>query len=489
MERKETSSDILAKVKGVFSRFPLAFAILAALFVFAAIAFYVSPSGAASWLDEDRKLIIILYLAQAAFLSVGLALWKEEKPELGFPVKLGLHALLLASAIYFLFSTEIGYRFFGYASVSMAIAVFCLMASFFKEKDDVQLVNFTIRMFVIILASGIVSLVFMLALFLMNFAFNALFQIEPTEYCYELEVVFSWGLLFPGLIFSFVPMEKKHDNSRDLGKFLMSVLHFLLVPILGIYLVMLYVYAAKILFTWTLPNGGVVAFVSASVLGSIVLLILLYPSAQPSAVAETSADGKTALEGRAHSFDGFIRTWLPVLLLPPLVLMTIGIARRISDYGITAERLYVALANLWSYAVCIGLIVTRGKRLWWIPASFATVMLLASVGPQSFGEITKRVMLHDVKETMTSAGVKNFPLDSEKYGELLESMDSVSTDRMESKLGCLLRSYPLNVTAPLIDADAYYDYDVVEDSVNVIDDVVVDTVSVVGSTAPEDDNN
>ena len=68
-------------------------------------------------------------------------------------------------------------------------------------------------------------------------------------------------------------------------------------------------------------------------------------------------------------------------------------------------------------------------------------------------------------------------------------MDSVSTDRMESKLGRLLRSYPLKVTAPLIDADAYYNYDVVEDSVNVIDDVVVDTVSVVGSTAPEDDNN
>jgi hypothetical protein len=419
---------IFGKFSGVFSRFPIAFMFLGLLVAFSAVALAINWKTG-SWMDEYRTLSIIWYLADAAFLSVALALWKEEKPELGWPVRIAIQALLFLLCLYVTLNEKsTAFFHFSMVSISLAVAVCCLLASFQKEKDDVKAVNFTIRMVAVIIAGGIVTLIFMLALFLLDHAMVIFFQAKVTDYCYEMEVVLSWGLIFPTILFAFVPKgEKKHDETRDLGKFIPSVSHYLIFPVLCVYLLLLYAYAARILFTWTLPRGEVATIVSAALAGFLVLIFLIYPSKD------------SAFETKA---DRFTRKWLPILLLPPLILMSVGIIRRLSDYGITTERLYISMLNLWFYAVCIVLIVTRGRRIWWIPVTFAIIMVLSSVGPQSFGDITRRTFQKSVKEEFAAAGAENLPLGDAEYRAVLAEMDSTTAANVNSRLKYLYINYP-----------------------------------------------
>lgn len=80
---------------------------------------------------------------------------------------------------------------------------------------------------------------------------------------------------------------------------------------------------------------------------------------------------------------------MPVLILPLLLLMTIGIIRRFNDYGITINRLYLATLNGWFYIVCIGLFVIKARRINWIPVSFAGIFLLTSALPVNYAGITR----------------------------------------------------------------------------------------------------
>ena len=94
----------------------------------------------------------------------------------------------------------------------------------------------------------------------------------------------------------------------------------------------LYVYVIRIAFLTELPRGGVCWMVNAFMLGLIAIVILLYPQQHASA----------GHPEELRSFELRAMRWMPFLALPLLVLMSIAIGRRIMDYGITVNRLYMA---------------------------------------------------------------------------------------------------------------------------------------------------
>jgi hypothetical protein len=88
---------------------------------------------------------------------------------------------------------------------------------------------------------------------------------------------------------------------------------------------------------------------------------------------------------------------LPWLVIPLLGLMTAGIIRRVSDYGWTVERVYLALFNLWCYGACLYLGLNGGRKYRWIPISFAAILLLASIGPWNTSRMIRKGMVKDVR--------------------------------------------------------------------------------------------
>ena len=200
--------------------------------------------------------------------------------------------------------------------------------------------------------------------------------------------------------------EDKRSDVAVISKFLLFVIRYLFVPLLILYLIVLYVYGIRILVRWELPNGGVAWLVSALMIGCVIVELCLYPLMRSEGVGESEKPSLSSESrqrkskgqmgnpsGEGKPFEKWIVRWLPVLILPLLMLMTIGTARRLSDYGVTPPRLYLLLFNLWCYAVCLGLFFGKAKRIRWIMTSFAAVFFLTSVLP--------------VNLTTVSVGIRN----------------------------------------------------------------------------------
>ncbi|MFQ7114106.1 DUF4153 domain-containing protein, partial [Hallella bergensis] len=203
------------------------------------------------------------------------------------------------------------------------------------------------------------------------------------------------------------------------------------------YLVTLYAYAAKILITWQLPDGWVSWLVSVLMLLMVVLTVVLYPS--------RFDDNRR--------FDRTLTRLLPMLVLPLLLLMTIGIVRRFSDYGITVPRLYLALFNIWCYGVCLWLIVRNPKRIAWIPASFVFLLVGASVGPQSFANITLRSLSAKIKMAMETKGINRFPMNEAAVKQW--QRDTTEQHRQVSdQLLYLAQTYEKHELSQLVDSAA-----------------------------------
>lgn len=100
----------------------------------------------------------------------------------------------------------------------------------------------------------------------------------------------------------------------------------ILSPALVCYTLVLYLYAAKILVAWDLPRGGVAWMVVAYLVVAFVVYML-----QPFL-------SKTRLS--------FFFKYLPFISVVPLALFWVGIVRRISDYGLTESRVFIAAFGL-----------------------------------------------------------------------------------------------------------------------------------------------
>lgn len=186
-------------------------------------------------------------------------------------------------------------------------------------------------------------------------------------------------------VFRFTSSKQEKHNTRPLQhSFFNGVIHYLFLPLTGGYLIVLYIYALRILINWELPIGWVSWLVITLMTGCIVIEFGLYPS-------------RMAQQKRT---DNLIARWLPLFVLPLLFLMTIGIIRRFNDYGVTINRLYLITLNIWCYFVCITLIIIKAKRISWIPISFSLVFLLTSVLPVNYASITRQIIQKEVNQTI-----------------------------------------------------------------------------------------
>lgn len=142
------------------------------------------------------------------------------------------------------------------------------------------------------------------------------------------DTAFIWPLyfyfivLFPSL---FVSFDERNGNDGYF-KLVETIINWVLTPALIIYALILYIYLIKIIASWTLPLGGVVAMVL-----SFSVILFLCTSYRRIQVRKT--------------FNWFYdHSWL--IAIPLFVLFWAGIVRRLSDYGCTSNRYYIVICGL-----------------------------------------------------------------------------------------------------------------------------------------------
>lgn len=162
------------------------------------------------------------------------------------------------------------------------------------------------------------------------------------------------------------------ESSDDLPSGLRLFVQFVLLPLVVVYLCILYAYMGKIILTWTLPQGWVTILIMAfSVIGMLAMLLV-------------------------HPFQQLTEhAWIKVItknyyrsLLPLLVLQYVAIFTRISDYGFTSARWAVVAINAWLTFITVYKVFFKGKNIILIPSTLFIVAILFLIGPLSHKSVS-----------------------------------------------------------------------------------------------------
>lgn len=371
--------------------------------------------------------IIVYYPPTALLLGVSLHLWSEEQTNR----KQARIIHLIAQICWLLYCVIIaqqGQDNFGMELVIGLIATLFLFKSsifflsFLGKKTDIESWNFSWNIIISALQTTIVSGILLGGIELLLWGIQELFDIDiPDELYLSMAVICMFTINVILLMMQIPKDAAKHDtNVNRMNDFGRMVVHALFVPLQAAYLITLYFYLFRILFTWELPSGGVVWLVTTMMMGMLFITTLVYP----------------LLLQDDKSFDKKLVRWLAILALPLLVLMTVGICRRISDYGFTVARAYVLLFNIWCYVVSIYLLLKQGKRIVWILISFVLVFFFASVGPWNMTATTRRLLTRQVDGIFQRIGVQ-LPLDYARFDSLIHTMDNHDADVLKGKLSYL----------------------------------------------------
>ncbi len=156
--------------------------------------------------------------------------------------------------------------------------------------------------------------------------------------------------------------EARFGSSRVLE----VLLNWVVTPAVVIYAAILYLYLLKILFTWTLPDGGVAYLVFGFTIATLLVKALRLPLEK-------------------HTFDWFYDRF-SLVSLPIVALFWVGVIRRVGEYGLTVPRIYLVVCGV-VMTFCIGLFLWRraGRYLWVVLfalVAFAAVAYLPALEPE-----------------------------------------------------------------------------------------------------------
>lgn len=193
--------------------------------------------------------------------------------------------------------------------------------------------------------------------------------------------------------------------------------HKMLLGLFVYAILVMYLYMLIIAFSFELPRGYI-----SLICGTLTAFgLLCYIIIANTKVNETGKIWKS------------IHSYIPLLLLPLQVLITIAIGRRINDYGVTILRCYIVLLNLWSYAVCIYLIMRKDNNLYWIPISFIVTYFIFTATPLSCSNYVLWQLKTDIRaflnheQNIFSRGI---PVD--KYDYLIQEYGSATVKEFKN---------------------------------------------------------
>lgn len=282
---------------------------------------------------------VLLWVAGVIFLAVYYYLLPEELQE-----KQQLRFLLLALALHLIAS----------------------YAMFFNLREENAFWQFNKSLFLRILTAALYTAVLFLGIALAILAVDNLFTIEVDEHIYVrlwfvLVGVFNTWFFLAGVPTNLQELELSHQYPKGLKVFT----QFVLLPLVTLYLVILYLYLGKILIEWEWPHGWVSVLVLWFSIAGILSLLLIYPI-------------------RLEEENTWMRTfskWFYRALFPLIILLMLAIWRRVSEYGITEERYFVMVLALWLFCTALYFLLSSRKNIKFIPVTLSIVALLAAFGP------------------------------------------------------------------------------------------------------------
>lgn len=261
---------------------------------------------------------------------------------------------------------------------------------FSAGKDGGAFWEFNKTLFLRVLTAGLYTLVLYAGLAVALLAVQNLFGLSVPEARYLQLWILLVGMFATWMFLAGVPRDPgTAAREQAYPKALKVFTQYVLIPIVLIYLVILYAYTVKIILDWEWPVGWVAYLVLGFSITGLFSMLVVHPVLdQPG--------------------NGFIRAFARryvVALLPMLVLLHLAIWRRISEYGITERRYFVLALAVWLTGVVLYLLLSRKKSIRVIPASLCVLAFGVSFGPWGAFAVSERSQVARLTEYLTAQGI------------------------------------------------------------------------------------
>lgn len=227
------------------------------------------------------------------------------------------------------------------------------------------------RFLLSVLYSGVLYLGLSLAILAIDQLFNANIKGER----YGQLWIFIAGVFNTWFFLTGVPKNPDEpETATEYPKGLKIFTQFVLLPLVAVYLLILYAYGIKILVQWELPKGWVSWLVNAFSVFGILSLLLVWPIRNE--------------EG--NRWINIFSRWFYRALFPLIVLLGIAIGKRIFQYGITENRYFVLLIALWLTVIAVYFLLSKTKNIKLIPVSLFFLAVFSSFGPWSAFSVSEK---------------------------------------------------------------------------------------------------
>lgn len=250
--------------------------------------------------------------------------------------------------------------------------------------------NYNKGLFIRICTSALYSAVLYVGLALALVSLKVLFDVDlHEELFFEIWIVivgfFNTWFFVAGIPEDIDALENVTDYPRGLKIFT----QYILLPLLILYLVILYCYGMKIVLSWDWPKGIISYMIAVIAVLGIFTLLLIHPYAKQ--------------EG-----NGWIKKFTNVYyisLFPLIALLFFAIWLRVDDYGITINRYAIVLLGIWLTLVAVYFAMMRGQNIKFIPISLALMMALTSFGPWGIFSYSEHSQVDRLEHILTESGI------------------------------------------------------------------------------------
>jgi hypothetical protein len=225
-----------------------------------------------------------------------------------------------------------------------------------------------------------------LALLAVNNLFN--FDIQPKRYG-EL-AVFIYGFINIIIFLRGIPDDLDAlDSLTEYPKGLKIFVQYILLPLAAVYLLIIYAYAVKMLFSWSWPQGWISRMILGFSMTGFLSLLFLYP-----------IHGRQENNWMRNVFRIFFISMIPLLILYPLALF-----RRISEYGMTENRYIAVVLAIWLTLMILYFIFSKGRNIKAVPVTLFIITIITIVGPWNMFILSERSQFRRLEAILTHSGI------------------------------------------------------------------------------------
>jgi hypothetical protein len=370
-----------------------------------------------SWIPDSRMghLIMACSLCISFFFGLTMMLERTRLPKAA-RFLVFIPALALSGLYAYSLEEQADFQVWArFALFLLASHLFAAVSPYLRGGRLRGFWEFNHRIFMRIIVSGVFSACLFLGVAAAMAAVKHLFDAPIPEKAFLwlwfcVAGIFNTWFFLAGVPDDFEELDREHPYPRPLQ----VLTQFLLVPLVTLYLVILYSYALKIALGRQWPIGWVSYLILICSLLGIFSLLLIHP----------------IQERKENQWIKAFSRYFYFALFPLLLLLFAAIGKRISEYRLTENRYFVAVMACWLTGIALYFTFSRVRNIKVIPVSLGLLALATSFGPWGAFQVSRNSQLERLRGMLAEQGLL-------KDGKLVAAGKPIPRD-IEARIGSVV---------------------------------------------------